>query len=296
MATFTSYPAPWTTVTTDAIIGPDGNLWVVTFDNHIYRFNTTTFVVTTFVVTGATALQGLCTDGTYVYAIDQQAVTAPYTVVFKITTAGVSSVFFNSPTGVNGGNGHFDGTYIWVTSASHFWKLDLTGVAVTTYTAPINFGGGLINDGTYWWSGCAGYDNGLSRSSVSSPGTWTTFTAGLTATNPSFPTVFAGGVVWFGNGDRALHSIVPSTGVVTNYALSLGFSSQQVCYDGTSLWATVGNFSIWQTTTSAPSVGTSYNYSTTTILYDPVTKAVWSTGNGFVVTTMTTPNHIVMVL
>ena len=141
MSTFTTLNAGWggasPAAPSDAIIGPDGNLWAVCFTGKIYKFDTIAFTTTEYTISGASALWNLCTDGTFIYATDNQATSPPFTVVYKITTAGVGSVFFDDTGIVNGGNPYFDGTDIWVTSTDMFWQLDLTGAIINAYRGPV---------------------------------------------------------------------------------------------------------------------------------------------------------------
>lgn len=282
---FIAYSAPWNAFQRDAIIGPDGNLWVVGASNIVYKFDTTAFTTTAYTITNALQLLNLCTDGTYVYAIDAQASNATgRTLIWQLTTSGSVSVFFTANSFENGGNLYFDGTDIWATTRFRMLQIDLTGTLVQGFTGPANYGGGLINDGTYWFSGAYfSPADGVSRAPVGTPGTWTDFSTGLVNTGPTFPTVEAAGVVWVGNASTDIFGMNPSSGAFTDYPVSVGLAQcLQLAYDGTSLWAALGGVGqIWQTTTADPSVGVNYTSPATpasTILYDASTKTIWATG------------------
>lgn len=273
------YTAGWSPAPTDAIIGPDGNLWTVNGTSDIFKFDITAFTTTSYTVTGANALIGIQTDGTYLYASDENATTVPYTAVFKITTAGVSSIFYNASAPDNVGSMYFDGTYLWVASHNAFRQFDLTGTLINSYgglgTVPL---GRLLTDGTYWF---AGSNSGvMKRTPVASPGTWTSITFGGGFT---FPSVIVGGLVWSGGVDGNIYSIVPATGAVTTYTPSPAPASPQSiqgCYDGKSLWWTFEVGGVWQTTPVAPASGLNYSVGVlaATIVYDAATKMIWATG------------------
>lgn len=266
------------------IIGPDGNIWVLTA-TQIIRFDLTTHVSTAFTIAGASQLTGLCSDGTYLYASDEQATTSPFTLIYRINTTGASSAFFTTGVANQGGDLYFDGTDIWATSFNGFYQIDTSGGVVNTYAKPNNFTGGLINDGTYWWSAANQEPNtGVSRAAIGAPGVWTDFSTGFNSGDPTFLNVEAGGLVWVGNDEgNRLFSVTPSTGAVNSYGtLGVGDITRS-CFDGTDLWF-CSNAGIWQTTPAAPSTGTAYTASgpitlnTTAILYDPSTNTIWASG------------------
>lgn len=282
MTTFTSYASGWgggsPATPTDTIIGPDGNLWGVCYDANIYKFDVTAHTTTTYPVAGSKQLLNLATDGTFIYAVDQNGTGGALPLVYKITTAGVSAALYSPGVFEDGGSVYFDGTYLWVTSSGAFRQLNLSGAVVNSYSGPAAYGGGLLNDGTYWWSGSnsSPNPNGVSRSPVGSPGTWTNVTTGFSG-SATLPTAIASGLIWVGNQDANIYSITPP-GAVTAYGVA-AFQSFQLCFDGTDLWVATAN-GVLQTTTASPATGT---YATgvpnaTTILYDPATSTIWATG------------------
>lgn len=280
MTTFNSYPAPWNTSTRDAIIGPDGNLWVVDGNGFVYKFDTTTFATTTYTVTGATALQNLTTDGTSIYASDQQATAGAFTAIYKISTSGVNAPFYDSPVADNAGAMYFDGTDIWLASFVAFRQINLTGTLVNSYGGlGATPNGRLLNDGTYWFVGDS--TNGVNRCTTATPGVWTNTTTGLSG-DPTYIGCFAAGSVWVGNLIDEIFSMAPGGSAFTGYApagLPGGSQSEQLAFDGTNLWATFNQGGIWQTTTGSPATGTSFgSLAASTILYDPLTNTVWATG------------------
>jgi hypothetical protein len=312
MVAFTRHSAPWgaTGSTSHGVIGPDGNLWVIDGSANVFRFNTTTFATATFAAPTGTAFTDIQTDGTFLYASNHFATTSPFPTIYKVTTGGTISVFFNSAAANNGGSLYFDGTYLWLTSHNNFYQLTLAGAIVNSYGGVGNdHGGGLINTGTYWISGTRTSPNtGIARSPVVSPA-WTAFSASpITTGTDNFIPLYAGGLAWNSVGGTAgtILSVVPSTMAATLYSPSAlaGSSVQEMDYDGTSLWvaSTVG---IWQTTLGAPATGTLYSspvggvgsISAFTILYNAATKTLWATGVSWAYSyTFTSSGQLVMLV
>lgn len=294
MPNFATYPAPWTGGVTDSLIGPDGNLWVVNNTAQVYVFNTTTLATTTIVVTNATNLWQLATDGTYVYATDQfGGNNVGEVLVWKLTTAFAFSAFLSGYAGNNVGSLYYDGADLWLTSrygtGQGFWQLSLAGAVLNSWNVTINQGGGLLNNGTYWISGegVSGGGNGYSYAPVSSPGTWTNDATGDT------PSLFgrsslAGGLAWYGDTGTDITSVTPGTWATNLYAPFTGASQQtgQLAWDGTNLWATNSNSTIggiWQTTPGSPLVGTLWGFSggaggAGAIIYNAPTQTLWACG------------------
>lgn len=284
-----THSATASSFSTLSCIGPDGNLWYVTSSTGtIYQFNTTTFAVTAFTVTGAKQLTDVTTDGTYLYVTDQS--TSSTANIYTVTTAGGSSSFYAGSIGFNFYNIYYDGTYLWATRNASLCQFNLAGSLLHTYAMGAGSkGGGLFSDGTYWWSDASSGGTGLLRGLVVSPGTaWTAITSGFTAGNETGckTGTETAGSLWVATFKANFAAVVPSTGAVTIYAPSAmsGMQTLGVCFDGTSLWV-AGKSSgtgIWQTTPSAPTVGTMFNLPAGFIFYQPSTKTVWAHGSGVI--------------
>ena len=290
MAIFTGYVTT-TGQPQQMITGPDGNIWMVTQDGHITVFNVTTLTTTKYTVSGATVLFQICTDGTYLYVSDISPSGPPYNLVYRVTTAGVSSVFFSVGSFTNGGSLFFDGTNLWFTTSAHFYELNTAGSVLNTYGAPGNFGGGLINDGTYWWSSpSSGGASGIDRTPMSGPGTWTT----VAMSSPiSYSATYAGGLIWQGNLADPVCEIIAVTPPSTANTVTLsGIAHCNVtasAFDGVNFWIATQLFSaggipgIWQTTPGNPTVGTLYTTDSlgnsigpTAILFETATNSIWA--------------------
>jgi streptogramin lyase len=281
-----TYVAGWSPQPTYAIIGPDGNLWAVNDSANVFKFDTTTFTTTTYPITGASTLQALETDGTFIYASDDQS--SPPTLVFKINpSTGAHAPFFNIGFHDNGGSMYFDAAtnHLWLASFSNLTELDLTGSIVSQYNGPHTLAlGRLLNDGTFWITGGNG---GAARvTPVASPGGWSSVTFGGGFTFPGF---LHGGLVWAGGADSNIYAFDPSTLAVTTFTPSSVLSPQSgtPCLDDTGgLWMPYEVGGLWQATVGAPSVGVDYGspVESSFALFDPATRTMWATG-------ATAPSH-----
>jgi hypothetical protein len=288
MPAFVAHTASWSSIfPNDAIIGPDGNLWVVGNNTNVYKFDTTTFVTTTYTIATASSLSQLATDGTYVYVVDTFGQNqTPATIIWRLTTSGTATTFLTATAGEYCGSMYFDGTYLWVTTRYYLRQINLSGTIVNSYTGPPNLGGGLVNDGAYWYSGDALFGAGFSYAPVGSPSSWTN---NATISSPVIfgRTCIAGGKVWCGNNSANFYSITPGTFAVTTYTptLSSPGGTGQITFDGTSLWVaynspTAGG--VWAATPAAPTTGTYWGLGiaggSITIIYDVPTSVIWGTG------------------
>jgi hypothetical protein len=268
-------------------------VWTYTDTNQrVCVYNTTTAALT-FIAVPSTRLAGICTDGTYVYVCDGNANTPPYTSIYRIDMAFTVTVFYSVGFSNDGFDLFFDGTHIWHTNwnaGKFFYELDLTGAVVNTYGGPGDFGGGIVNDGTYWFVGGTGIAaaGGIWRATVGAPGTWANagLPPGLTGDGCLIEKV-AGGKLWitdFGSTLSTVWSMDPATEAFTSY--TIGIVNAPIFYydfDGTDLWFS-SDLGIWQTTPAAPAVGTDYpsagsvTLSVRAIRYDPATTTIFAEG------------------
>ena len=150
--TFNQYGSAWggssPNPPSDTVIGPDKNLWGACGDGKLYKFDVTTLTTTGYTITGALSLINLATDGTFIYAADQNPSGSALPIVWKFDpSTNTSSAFFTPSDFENGRSIYYDasGPYLWLTAGGGpFRQIDLTGALLNSYAGPFCSGGGAL--------------------------------------------------------------------------------------------------------------------------------------------------------
>lgn len=207
---------------------------------------------TEYTSAGFSSPQGICSDGTDLWMVDNLA------GLFKITTGGTIASINSSIPGLGIAFGPDGNIYTTSTAAStnSVWKTTPGGVT-TQITLTGNSGttevGAICSDGTNLW---------VLNSAFGNTGIWKLTTGGTSTWYPISAAGLLVGCVYGSDGriwiaDAATTNVwaIDSSGIVTSYSATGGAS---ICSDGTNLWIVDNgsNTGLWQITTAG--VATEY--------------------------------------